>query len=293
MTVTFKPIEIDAADGYQQKLSRTPQIGSDYSFLNIWSWAKEYGLEWAWDDELVWIRQAFPEPVWWAPIGPWDKIDWSAKFSRFKEQKASFIRVPEILSSIWQKDLDNQIDIKSAREHWDYLYDIEELITLNGNRFHKKKNLLKQFTRKYDYRLVPLDREVIQMAIDMQSDWCLWKDCESSETLLSENRVIQRVLNSWEKLSSATGSALLVGNKMVAYTIAEKMPDENLVIHFEKGDTEFKGAYQAINQMHLENYAADLKIANRQQDLGNKNLRKAKESYQPIGFVKKNSVFLK
>ncbi|MCK7509649.1 MAG: hypothetical protein MZV70_40135 [Desulfobacterales bacterium] len=35
-------------------------MASDYSFLNIWAWAEEYGLQWAWDGKLVWIKQTRP-----------------------------------------------------------------------------------------------------------------------------------------------------------------------------------------------------------------------------------------
>jgi hypothetical protein len=59
------------------------------------------------------------------------------------------------------------------------------------------------------------------------------------------------------------------------------------VVHFEKGCTGFKGVYQAINQVFLKNAAAGFARVNREQDLGDPGLRKAKESYHPVDFVKK------
>ena len=132
--------------------------------------------------------------------------------------------------------------------------------------------------------------KIIEMALEMQEEWCLWRDCESSETLSAENRAISRVLASWESISGLTGGALLVDEALIAYTVAEPINGSTLVIHFEKGCTGFKGTYQAINQMFLENMGSGYRRANREQDLGDEGLRKAKLSYNPSGFVKKFDV---
>jgi hypothetical protein len=83
------------------------------------------------------------------------------------------------------------------------------------------------------------------------------------------------------------GGAITVDDEMVAYTVAEALTDETVVIHFEKGDTQYKGVYQAINQMFLENTAGEFSFVNREQDLNDEGLRKSKLSYHPVKFVKK------
>ena len=59
---------------------------------------------------------------------------------------------------------------------------------------------------------------------------------------------------------------------------------------FEKANPDYKGAYQAINQLFLAHNEDYYKIVNREQDLGNDNLRKAKLSYLPIDFLRKYQV---
>ena len=98
------------------------------------------------------------------------------------------------------------------------------------------------------------------------------------------------MLDNWQHLSGVTGGALKVDSTLVAYTVAEAMPDNTLVIHFEKGCPDFKGSYQAINQMFLENDAGTSTLVNREQDLGDQGLRKAKLSYNPVDFVRKYRV---
>jgi hypothetical protein len=65
------------------------------------------------------------------------------------------------------------------------------------------------------------------------------------------------------------------------------------VIHFEKGNHEYKGVYQAINQMFLEHSENNFEFVNREQDLGDEGLRKAKLSYNPVDFIKKYRVTFK
>ena len=79
---------------------------------------------------------------------------------------------------------------------------------------------------------------------------------------------------------------------MAAYTVAEALTPDTLVIHFEKGDTQYKGIYQAINQMFLAHEADSYKWVNREQDLNDEGLRKAKLSYHPADFLRKYRVTL-
>jgi len=292
MVLNFKPISLEKQSEYSKYFEKCPQKASDYSFVNLWGWAKEYGLDWAWTDNLVWIRQSIPEILYWAPVGPWDGVDWMSCFNEFSGKQAPFIRIPEKLLLTWKESYGDRIAIEEERGSWDYLYSISELIELKGKRFHKKRNLLNQFTKNYNFQFIPFGTEAIHMAMTMQEDWCTWRDCESSDVLAAENNAISRVLNSWEKLGGLIGGAIIVNETMAAYTVAESLSADMLLIHFEKGNTDFKGVYQAINQLFLENSGKNYEIVNREQDLGDEGLRKAKLSYHPVDFIKKYRVDL-
>ena len=292
MILNFKPISLEQQSEYSKYFVKCPQKTSDYSFVNLWGWAKEYGLEWAWTDNLVWVRQTIPEIQYWAPIGPWEEIDWKSCFDEFSDRQNQFIRIPEKLLRVWKESYGDRFAIEEERGNWDYIYSISELIELTGKRFHKKKNLLNQFRKNYNFQFIPFGTETIHMALAMQEDWCTWRDCESSDVLTAENSAISRVLNSWEKLGGLIGGAIIVNETMAAYTVAESLSADMLLIHFEKGNTDFKGIYQAINQIFLENSDKKYEIVNREQDLGDEGLRKAKLSYHPTDFLKKYRVNL-
>jgi hypothetical protein len=292
MALNFETISLDKQNQYLDKFYRCLQKPSDYSFVNLWGWSDDYGLYWAWSDDLVWIKQTIPNEVFWAPIGSWPDIDWSRCFDKYFDEPITFLRIPEELLLIWEKNTEDRIQKEDQRAHWDYIYDVKELTELKGNRFHKKKNLVNQFTKKYNYQYVPFDAKMIDMALAMQEEWCTWRDCESSEALSAENRAISRILDNWQTIYGLTGGAIFVGQEMVAYTIAEQLSQDTIVIHFEKANPDYKGAYQAINQMFLEHNGEQFYFVNREQDLGDEGLRKAKLSYYPIDFLKKYRVFL-
>jgi uncharacterized protein len=292
MALTFEPIRMDLQQAYQQRFKESDVPASDYSFINLWGWAEEYGLNWAWTEHLTWIRQSRPHPHYWAPVGNWRAIDWQACLAQAPIRDAEFIRVPEALSQTWQAEMKDRIRIEETRGQWDYLYAIQDLVSLSGNRYHKKKNLVNQFSTAYHYRYLPFGPEMVERALAMQADWCTWKDCEASDTLAAENRVITRVLNRWNDFPGLTGGALLVEEEMVSYTIAEPLSGESIVIHFEKGNPEYKGSYQAINQMFLSQLKGQYKWVNREQDIDDPGLRKAKLSYHPVDFIRKNRVLV-
>ena len=81
--------------------------------------------------------------------------------------------------------------------------------------------------------------------------------------------------------------ALYVKDLMIAYAVGEPVTDEMAVVHFEKGLGDYKGVYQAINQIFLENSCSSFLWVNREQDMGVEGIRQAKESYNPTHFLRK------
>jgi len=294
MTLEFKPITVLDQAIFARYLSQCPQVTSDYSFVNVWSWADAYDLQWAQADDLLWLLQNRPAPRYWAPVGNWQAVDWPRYFERFPQFKSSMIRVPENLARLWETDFNTKVSIFPDRDQFDYIYDAKELAALKGNRFHKKRNLLHQFQKNYDYRYVAMSPEFVDAAMALQNNWCTWRECDSDDQLANENQAIEKVLSHWEDLDGIIGGCILLKDIMVAYTIGERLGKDTLVVHFEKGDTQYKGVYQAVNQIFVEHessgFKKGVKWVNREQDLGDAGLRRSKESYHPVRFLKKYQV---
>lgn len=288
----FVPLSLAFQSEYRSLLAKTPEKASDYSFVNLWAWHEYRGYELAEAHGLGWIRLSRPETALWAPVGDWTAVDWQRLLPEEFPEGAVFDRVPSALVSLWEQALPGQIQSEPERAEWEYVYSLQDLVNLPGNRFHKKKNLLNQFLKSTDWSFEPLGPETIREAMSMQEDWCAWRDCAGSEGLAAENNAITRVLSAWENLESLLGGVIRVRGKIASYTVAEDFGEETLVIHFEKGNPAFKGIYQAINQVFLQRMGSGFAWVNREQDMGDEGLRQAKMSYNPARFVEKYRVRL-
>ena len=286
-SLMFRPVSLEEQALYKQYLNQTPQIASDYSFGNIWGWAEYYGLEWAFTPTLCWLKQTRngPETLW-APIGDWNKTNWKEAITG----PCRMIRTPQMLIDALINELHDGISVEETPGQWDYLYSVRELVELKGNRFHRKKNLFSQFQKQYARTYESMTFSSVQQVAAMQKEWCLAHECLDSDALAAENAAIARVLSHWNELEGLMGGILRVDGRIAAYTIAEPLDRESLVIHFEKGLGEYKGVYQAINALFLSRAATEFSVVNREQDLDEDGLRQAKKSYNPIGQLPKNTV---
>jgi hypothetical protein len=286
----WQPVSLAGREEYLRRLAACPTVTSDVAFGNIWGWREVYGLQWRFGRSHVWLRQTKPSTVYWGPVGPWFGEDW--EHCPVLAGGGAFTRAPEALARLWAERLPGRVQLVECRGHWDYVYSVPELVELRGNRFHKKKNLLKQFVRDNPHRYHPMTPDCVEDVLQMQEQWCSWRDCESGDTLISENEAIRRVLENWDNMPGMFGGVLEVRGRIAAYTVAERLDEKSLVIHFEKGHAEYKGIYQAINQFFLANEAGDFELVNREQDLDDPGLRKAKESYNPVAYLKKFEVLV-
>ena len=88
------------------------------------------------------------------------------------------------------------------------------------------------------------------------------------------------------------GGALRVNGDIVAFTLGEPvgMRQDTLVVHIEKAFSDIQGAYAVINQQFAIHEGKDFRYINREDDVGEEGLRKAKLSYKPVFLIEKGVV---
>ncbi len=89
------------------------------------------------------------------------------------------------------------------------------------------------------------------------------------------------------------GGLIRADGKVVAFTLAEQINSDTMVIHFEKAYSDVPGAYSIINQEFLIHHAQEIPYVNREEDRGDLGLRKAKESYHPIFLLENGYAYQK
>lgn len=291
--LNFKNIELNDIKTFITHWELTAQRSSDYCFPVLWGWASDYGYQAAADseDDLFWIRQTIPDTYNLAPVGSWARENWEQLLREKYGDSSIFWLVPEELAKIWQAQFKNAIKLEEQRNHWEYLYNINELAKLAGGRYAKKRNRVNHFKKNYKYEYQPVTEEKIEEIRKFQLRWF-----QESEGYLpgirQENDCIMRILDSWGKIPNLCGGIIKIDDKIIAYTIGELVQD-TVLIHFEKALSEYNTGYQVINNeflVHLLHSHSELTTVNREEDLGDPGLRDAKLSYNPIGFIKKYKI---
>ena len=180
---------------------------------------------------------------------------------------------------------DNVI-ITEDRDSHDYLYLREELATLPGNRFHKKKNRINYFTARHHYEVSLFSDQYRQGCLVLLEKWGRVAAGETNKSLALEVEATSEALILAGELG-LEGVVILVDGLVAAFALGEKLNYETAVCHFEKADPFMEGVSQLVNREFARLLFTDCRFLNREQDLGEPGLRNAKLSYHPVELVKK------
>ena len=182
----------------------------------------------------------------------------------------------ETVAKRYMEDL--QYSVTFEREWSDYIYRVDRMISLSGSKLHSKKNMLNRFIKSYNYEYEKITNSNIDECKAMKNEWMASRKCD--ESLNQESEIIDYILDNMERFD-ITGGLLRVDGKVAAITLGEKMSEDTFVTHVEKGLDGYCGIYQAINQIFTTNELGKYTYVNREDDMGNEGIRKAKLSYRP------------
>lgn len=186
----------------------------------------------------------------------------------------------------------NTFDFIYRKDRSDYIYSTPELIELKGKKYHKKKTHLNRFIERYAFTYESLSDENLHELITTYQTWFGKISDTASDGLRNEYVGIIESLKQFPKLDFK-GGILRVEGKIIAFSFGEPLNANTAVIHIEKADIEYQGAYQAINREFLAHEWSAFPLVNREEDLGIEGLRKAKQSYQPLFLQTKFDAVLK
>ncbi len=182
--------------------------------------------------------------------------------------------------------VNSHLHITFSRDSCDYLYLRDELATLPGSRFHKKKNRISYFTARHDYTVSHFSREHLKGCLNVLDRWLKSSRNEAGRSVLLEVDAASDALNFADELELA-GIVVIVNDNVAAFALGERLNRDTVVCHFEKADPFTEGLNQLVNREFARLLYQDCKYLNREQDLGDAGLRSAKLSYHPVDMVKK------
>jgi uncharacterized protein len=288
----LKDLSLEDKSLFDQLFAQFPPVISEFTFTNLFIWRYAYRIKISrFQNLLCLLSEQGGNSFFFPPIGEGDVTRCYQRFLQYLEEKGippKIVRVPEAVVA--------QIDWKASgmkaeldRNQCDYVYLTQDLIELKGRKYHRKRNHIKQFQEKYSYQYLPLTPEWIPQCLQLGTEWCDLRHCEASPGLLNESFAIKEGFTHFGELG-VKGGAILINGKVEAFTLGDSLNPETVVIHIEKANPVYEGLYPTINQAFLENQWSGYTYVNREQDLGEEGLRKAKESYFPHHLVNKYTI---
>jgi uncharacterized protein len=286
----MRPLALSDAPTFRARFAAQPPQQSELTFTNLFMWREAYALQVARVGEAIAVFswRADPEDSFvFPPLGEADAGTVRACLQHLAAHghDAKLARAtPEDLARLGITEA--EYTLAPDRDDWDYVYLVDELIGLRGNKFHDKRNHLEQFTRQHAFTYRRLSAELTPACQELHDRWCDEKHCDLYSTLRSEVRAVKEVFDCFEELG-VVGGCIEIEGQVQAYTLGEMLNPDTVVVHIEKANAAYHGLYQAINQQFLEHEWAEVQFVNREQDIGVPGLRRAKESYNPHHMVEK------
>jgi hypothetical protein len=294
----FQPLELRDRDSIRKALWDYQPETSELTFTNLFVWSSYYG--WRWSKAGPWLLllqdKEGRKPSFLPPIGPSPRIEITRSALEWLRQERGVARPaieradPRLASEVGPEP---RLVTSPQREHFDYVYRTSDLIALKGSKYHAKRNHISRFLEEHgrDFRFVPIGPDNLGLCAEFQDRWCERRRCDEDMNLLEEGTAIRLGLTHYQDLD-VRGGAVLVDGSVEGFTFGELLNPQTAVVHIEKANPEIPGLYALVNQAFCREYWSGVPSVNREQDLGEEGLRKAKLSYHPARLVEKFRVEL-
>jgi len=273
---------------------RQPEV-SENNFTEMFMWKESRALKLsALDDCLILAGTSGDINFIHVPMGGEGAAFAVKKVLGYFKDKGEKCGVYGIIPGEFEKfGVDSEEFIKEPlRDQFDYVYLRDDLARLEGRKYDGKRNLIKKFKESNSFSFEKIIGANIEECIAFQEHWCKVRNCPDDLSLNEESTGVMEVLKNYSRLS-CTGGALRISGKIQGITVAGRLNANTALVHIEKANANYKGIYQVINNIFVNEMLDGFEFVNREQDVGVEGLRKAKLSYYPHHMVEKHMVYLR
>lgn len=287
----FRDIQISDKKWIDELLSLSDFMGCEYSFANNLAWRRQNDSVICRYKDFYIVRSGKEKPVFTFPAGKGDYKDVLFMIKAYAESlghKAVIWNASAQQISLINEIFDNKTQVLCDESQYDYIYLAKELAEFKGKKFHSKKNHLNAF-KKYNWSFEELTEKDFDECIVFCANDYTNNNREEHHSAVAEQFAIHTYFMNYHELG-LKGGILRVDGKIVAVSIGERLNSETFVVHIEKADTSYRGAYTAMCNEFVKHFATDVKYINREEDLGIEGLRKSKKSYNPVFLLQKDII---
>jgi hypothetical protein len=200
--------------------------------------------------------------------------------------------VPEAYVQARLPELERYFSVSEQDGFHDYIYRQSDLAELPGRGYHKKRNLIRQFTSEYvqsgRVEVAVISPADVPACLEFLDQWCEERDCgvEDVENDLACEKIA--AMNALAHLSrtEARGLLIRVDGTVSAFAVGARLTADMGVLMFEKAFAGIKGLYQYLDRACARRLFEEMAFINKESDMGIPGLRQAKRSYHPVAISK-------
>lgn len=292
----FKEVELDDIGSATKLMRESGFRGSDFTFSNLFNWSKINNIKIAYFADMLIARTGEKSHHFMYPIGAGDlKAAVTAQIEAAEQGATPFVMysIPKEGVERLEQEFPGKFEFKAIRDNFDYIYLREKLAELPGKKLHAKRTNVNRFLESCpDWRYERISDKNMEDVHKMNTEWCRVNDCGAKHSLRREACAVKSALENYDALG-LLGGVLYVGDRAIAITFGSPSTEDTFVVHVEKAFADIQGAYQVINQQFVKNELSQYTYVNREDDVGDEGLRRAKESYRPDIMYERYTAVLK
>ncbi len=290
----LKPVDYTAKDIINHYLKPQTYITCEYSFTTLFMWQHYFNTCYYTKENFLCLL-GYMDGKYFSMLPLIEGDDYSCavkcakEFFRSRNQKVTYRGIPEDYLEVFKKHLDFPYEVTTSQDEYDYIHDADTFKYYSGKALHKKKNNLNKFLRDYEGRFEyrKLERKDYHMIYEFMEKWKSGKVVD--ESLKNEVFGTKKLLCHAGDIDFSLAGVFIDG-VLEGFTIGNLLNDDIMIVQVEKANPNIRGLYQYLSQQFVVNEFPDVKLINRQEDLGLPGLRKSKLSYRPVSFGVKYTI---
>jgi len=295
---SFQPVDLECRTVLARYLGFYPDNeGSECNFSNLFIWGQAQNIRWKIEADclLLQVEVKNSQPCLLMAFAAPERMETALETAvrTMTEQGLPFKMtcLPEWYCEIMRRWFPGRFRFEREPYLDDYIYRASDLITLRGNKYHKKRNHINKFLSRYAdrYSYESFSPSLCDDCMEVYKQWLAGQS--APEALREEYFSVQRALNNAEALG-LVGGVIKVDGEVGAFCLGERLTRDMALIHVEKAKLEIPELFTMINREFVAHAFSDLLWINREEDMGDEGLRKAKRSYHPARMVEKYSAVL-
>ncbi len=269
----------------------------EYSLSSILAWNRcVYEVSWKLDGDLLLIaetdleppaarRLLMPLPFPFRELPPRELADIA-----IRNRHLRYFYIPQDYIDKNLPEIKTFFTIEEQPGFMDYIYNSADLSSLAGHKYAKKRNLIAQFNKQ---TAAPGRVCVAAMTsannlacLPLLDAWAGKMEIGAGMGMLHcERKAIIRALKYFDLLEMA-GVMVFIDGRICGFAFGSRLSDGIFVLNFEKALDHVKGLYQFLDNELAKHLPARYALINKESDLNEPGLAKAKESYYPARKVK-------